>query len=180
MNAPLVSLLLNPPKNYDWKWATVHPQSLKIQPQLYFDLNGIKIGTRKYFENSIKSFQIFQILMGGMSFRERLQENPNIFSSEECVPLSFYSLWFTLWSVSLHIRWMVKRWIGWLKIGTSCHGKYSVVSINSRTFSKILHSWFIYSANIFKVIFTVFNCLPVSTVISLYGLHLITAPSTVK
>ena len=60
----------------------------------------------------------------------------------ECVPLSFYSLWFTLWSVSLHIRWMVKRWIGWLKIGTSCHGKYSVVSINSRTFSKVLHSWF--------------------------------------
>ena len=124
--------------------AKFQGRSLKIQPWSSFDFNGLKNGTHKYFENSLKSFQIFQILMGGMSFRERSQENPNILSSEECVPLSFYSLWFTLWSVSLHIRWMVKRWIEWLKIGTSCHGKYSVVSINSRTFSKILHSWFIY------------------------------------
>ena len=37
-----------------------------------------------------------------------------------------------------------------------------------------------YTANIFDVIFTVFNCVPISTVISLYGLHLIAAPSTVK
>ena len=36
------------------------------------------------------------------------------------------------------------------------------------------------TANIFEVIFTVFNCVPISTVISLYGLHLIAAPSTVK
>ena len=36
-----------------------------------------------------------------------------------------------------------------------------------------------YTANIFEVIFTVFNCVPISTVISLYGLHFIAAPSTV-
>jgi hypothetical protein len=37
-----------------------------------------------------------------------------------------------------------------------------------------------YTANIFDVIFTVFNCVPISTVISLYCLHLIAAPSTVE
>ena len=37
-----------------------------------------------------------------------------------------------------------------------------------------------YTANIFKVIFTVFNCVQLSTVVSLYGLHLIAAPSTIK
>ena len=37
-----------------------------------------------------------------------------------------------------------------------------------------------YTANIFEVISTVFNCVPISTVISLYGLHLIAAPSTVE
>ena len=31
------------------------------------------------------------------------------------------------------------------------------------------------TANIFNVIFTVFKCVPFSTVISLYGLHLIAA-----
>ena len=36
-----------------------------------------------------------------------------------------------------------------------------------------------YTANIFEVIFTVFNCVPISTVILLYGLHFIAAPSTV-
>ena len=30
-----------------------------------------------------------------------------------------------------------------------------------------------YTANILNVIFTVFKCVPISTVISLYGLHLI-------
>ena len=40
-------------------------------------------------------------------------------------------------------------------------------------------SLFVYTANIFKVIFTVFNCVRISTVISLYGLHFIAAPSTV-
>ena len=34
--------------------------------------------------------------------------------------------------------------------------------------------------NILNVIFTVFKCVPISTVISLHGLHLIAAPSTVE
>ena len=38
---------------------------------------------------------------------------------------------------------------------------------------------FHYTANIFEVIFTVFNCVPISTVILLYGLHFNAAPSTV-
>ena len=38
----------------------------------------------------------------------------------------------------------------------------------------------VHTANIFKVIFTVFNCVRLSTVVSLYGLHLIAAPSTIK
>ena len=37
-----------------------------------------------------------------------------------------------------------------------------------------------YTANIFNVSFTVFKCVPISTVISLYGLHLIAAQSTVE
>ena len=37
-----------------------------------------------------------------------------------------------------------------------------------------------YTANIFDVIFTVLKCVRLSTVISLYGLHLIAAPSTVE
>ena len=37
-----------------------------------------------------------------------------------------------------------------------------------------------HTANIFKVIFTVFNCVRLSTVVSLYGLHLIAAQSTIK
>ena len=38
----------------------------------------------------------------------------------------------------------------------------------------------VYTANIFEVIFTVFNFVRLSTVVSLYGLHLIAAPSTIK
>ena len=46
----------------------------------------------KYFENILKSFQIFQILMLGMNFRERSQKNqtslavrsgPRLFSEED-------------------------------------------------------------------------------------------------
>ena len=40
-----------------------------------FDLNGLKTNATKIFENSLKSMQIFQILMVGMNFRERLQKN---------------------------------------------------------------------------------------------------------
>ena len=36
------------------------------------------------------------------------------------------------------------------------------------------------TANIINVIFTVFTCVPISNVIPLYGLHLITAPCTVE
>ena len=39
---------------------------------------------------------------------------------------------------------------------------------------------FYYTANIFNVIFTLFTGVPLSTVIPLYCLHLITAPSTVE
>jgi hypothetical protein len=48
-----------------------------LQPQnsTSFDLNGLKNGTRKNFENSLKSMQTFQILMGGMNFRKRSQKN---------------------------------------------------------------------------------------------------------
>ena len=42
--------------------------SLKIQPRSSFDLNGLKNGTRKYFENILKSFQIFLILIGRYEF----------------------------------------------------------------------------------------------------------------
>ena len=38
----------------------------------------------------------------------------------------------------------------------------------------------VYTANIVDVIFTVLKCVRLSTVISLYGLHLIAAPSTVE
>jgi hypothetical protein len=33
------------------------------------NLNGLKNGTPKYFENGLKSMQIFQRLMGGMNRR---------------------------------------------------------------------------------------------------------------
>ena len=39
---------------------------------------------------------------------------------------------------------------------------------------------FTYTANIFDVIVTVFNCVPISIVILLYGLHFIAVPSTVE
>ena len=37
-----------------------------------------------------------------------------------------------------------------------------------------------HTAKIFNVIFTVFKCVIISTVISLYGLHLIASPRTVE
>ena len=37
-----------------------------------------------------------------------------------------------------------------------------------------------HTANIFDVIFTDFKCVRLSTVVSLYGLHLIAAPSTAE
>ena len=56
--------------------AKFQGRSLKIEPRSSFDLNGLKNSTRKYFENSLKLFQIFQILMGGKNFRERSKKKP--------------------------------------------------------------------------------------------------------
>ena len=39
------------------------------------DLNGLKNKSTNFFENSLKSMQIFQLLMGGMNVRERSQKN---------------------------------------------------------------------------------------------------------
>ena len=39
------------------------------------NLNGLKNSTRKYFENGLKSMQIFQRLMGGMNRRGRSHLN---------------------------------------------------------------------------------------------------------
>ena len=50
-------------------------RNLKIQHWTSYDHNGLKNGATKSFENSLKSMQIFQILMGGMNFRERLRKN---------------------------------------------------------------------------------------------------------
>jgi hypothetical protein len=44
-------------------------RSLKIQHRSSFDLNGLKNRMRIYFENSLKSMQIFQRLMRGMNCR---------------------------------------------------------------------------------------------------------------
>jgi hypothetical protein len=44
-------------------------RSLKIQHRSSFDLNGLENGTRKYFENSLKSMHLFQRLMGAMNCR---------------------------------------------------------------------------------------------------------------
>ena len=39
-------------------------RNLKIQHWTSFDLNGLKNGSTKIFENSLKSMQTFQMLMG--------------------------------------------------------------------------------------------------------------------
>ena len=43
--------------------------SLKILSQMSFDLNGLKNGTAKHFENSLKSMHLLQRLMRGMNRR---------------------------------------------------------------------------------------------------------------
>ena len=47
--------------------AKFRGRSLKIQHQLSFDLNGLKNGPTKHFENSLKKLHFFQRLMGGMN-----------------------------------------------------------------------------------------------------------------
>ena len=49
--------------------------NLKIQHRTSCDLNSLKKGLTKFFENNLKSMQIFQILIGGMNVRERSQKN---------------------------------------------------------------------------------------------------------
>ena len=46
--------------------------SLKIQPRLSFDLNGLKNGPSKHLKNSLKPIHLFQRLMGGMNCKKRL------------------------------------------------------------------------------------------------------------
>jgi hypothetical protein len=46
--------------------AKYRGRSLKIQHPSSFDLNGPENGTRKYFENSLKSLHLFQRLLGAM------------------------------------------------------------------------------------------------------------------
>ena len=41
--------------------------SLKIQHRSFFDLNGLKNGPTKHFENSLKKLHFFQRLRGGMN-----------------------------------------------------------------------------------------------------------------
>ena len=57
--------------------------------------------------------------------------------------------------------------------------KNDTISLARLSFFLKLHNRFGYTANIFEVIFTVFNCVRISTVIMLYGLHFIAAPSKV-
>ena len=56
----------------------------------------------------------------------------------------------------------------------------ALLSLQNQETSKISSEWLLLTANILEVIFTVFNCVPISTVVTLYGLHLIAAPSTVE
>ena len=56
----------------DYKFLRLY---LKIQHQMPFDLNSLKIGSTFFFENSLKSMQIFQTLIGGINLRERSQKN---------------------------------------------------------------------------------------------------------
>ena len=41
----------------------------KIKPQTSFDLNHIKNGATKYFENSLESMHFFQRLVGGIAYK---------------------------------------------------------------------------------------------------------------
>ena len=60
-----------------------------------------------------------------------------------------------------------------------CASNYYVCMGAFNDYVDTILSFFDHTANIFEVIFAVFNCVRISTVISLYGLHFITAPSTV-
>ena len=58
--------------------------------------------------------------------------------------------------------------------------RYTGLLLSTLRYSNFHELTLLYTANIFEVIFTVLNCVPLSTVILLYGLHLIAAPSMVE
>ena len=84
--------------------------------------------------------------------------------------------------------WMAISFIKWFNISIwSCYNyekrishqyQISMASFLHEPMQLVCISWFWYTANIFKVIFTVFNCVRLSTAISLYGLHFL--PYTVQ
>ena len=82
-------------------------RNLKITHRTSFDLNGLKNGLTKIFENTLESMQIFLILIGGMNFRERSQKNPNVLSSERSERFIIY--WKTFQSCVLNggIVWVI-------------------------------------------------------------------------
>ena len=114
--------------------ANFQGRSLKIQPQLAFEFNGFKNSMRKYFENSLKSFKIFQILMGGMNFKEKSQKTKRPqqcseectackFFSQPCILLLFtylvyfmYNLFLKNWDMYRHVddlKFICLEWVHW-------------------------------------------------------------------
>ena len=100
-----------------------------------------------------------------------------------CLLLDQFCLWqLRLWTFKL--RTVKKKqysgfflhtyWCCQLSSITLCNLKFGKFLEHQRTFSGTC------TANIFNVIFTVFKCVRLSTVVSLYGLHLIAAPSTAE
>ena len=59
-------------------------------------------------------------------------------------------------------------------------GKTHTLSGELKIPIRITYVCILHTANIFNIIFTLFTSVPFPTVIPLYGLHLITAPSTVE
>ena len=72
---------------------TFRGQASKIQPQTFFDLNGLKHGLSNHFDSSLKSMHLFQRLMGAMNCRYiEIAKKQNVLSSEE---------WFEVWTLFL-------------------------------------------------------------------------------
>ena len=83
--------------------------NLKIQHWTSFDLNGLKNDSPKNFENSLKSKQIFQILMKGMNFRERSQKTQMSSAVRSAIgwavtPLSRVANWNSIFGDSIFLR----------------------------------------------------------------------------
>ena len=76
--------------------------------------NGLENSTHKYFENSLKSMQIFKRLMGGMNCRYvEVALKPNILSSEECIKgfIDFNKLT----SNKCNPSWTIRSWVGFFQ-----------------------------------------------------------------